>query len=469
MGFYNRHNTSFWQETNNPKLGSSNNTIEHNLFIGNNSRHLLQLINHSGNNKIRNNILLGLSSDNHSANSSTLLIEQDSSTQNSNSFESNYLVGGYFEHYTPSGSNKQNSNFNTNWFENFPNDKMGDINSFKPTTNAPFLNLGHLQNTTTKDIAGNSRFNPVDLGVWEIEPTATNGDTGNNTSSNQYVSYMLNGHAKVIEAKESGKVTDITQHLSTLSSGEDSWINISPDGEWLLLESSRLHSACAGWACLIYGKRDLSEFHAITYGNNEVIHPEGFSAIGSGGNIIVAHIQDNGRGDIYVSKKMGNKWSSPKSISSTSPSNNNINPAISADGKEVLFSCGENICIVNSDGSNLKTLIKPSDRPTGSWSQIKSADFDTNGDIIFEAEDDAERIWRYSRSSSQVSVINASQTNDNSPCVLPDGHIASLWLNRAENSTGGHELKIMNSTGSNYIMAIEDKDISDFGIGCGGL
>ena len=28
-----RHNVSFWQETNNPKLGSSDNKIVHNLFI----------------------------------------------------------------------------------------------------------------------------------------------------------------------------------------------------------------------------------------------------------------------------------------------------------------------------------------------------------------------------------------------------------------------------------------------------
>jgi len=61
IGFYNRHNTSFWQESDNPKLGSSNNIIEHNLFIGQNSNHLLQLINSSTNNRVRNNILLGIS------------------------------------------------------------------------------------------------------------------------------------------------------------------------------------------------------------------------------------------------------------------------------------------------------------------------------------------------------------------------------------------------------------------------
>ncbi len=470
IGFYNRHNTSFWQESDNPKLGSSNNTVEHNLFIGNNSSHLLQFIHNATNNQVRNNVLLGISGDNHSINNNTLLIEQDSSTQNSNHFESNYLVGGYFEYYIPSGTNQQNSNFNTNWFENFPHDKKGDIYGFKPTDNAPFLNLGQLQNTSTQDIAGNSRFNPVDLGPWEVNSNATSPNPNpTHSTETQYISHMLDGHARVIEAKVSGAVTDISDHLLTLDSGEESWINISPNGEWLLMESSRLNSECSGWACLIYGKRDLSEFKVIMSSSGAVMHPEGFSAIANGGDVIVAHMIEDERNDIFVSKKTGTDWSTPQSISSTSPSDNNRNPAISANGEEVLFSCGENICMVDIDGSNLKTVIKLSDKPVGSWSQIKSADFDINGDIVFEAEDDSERIWRYNRSSLEVSVINASQTNDNSPCVLSDGNIASLWLNRPNNSSGGHELKIMNATGSNYSMIIEDKDISDFGIGCGGL
>ncbi|NEW61746.1 hypothetical protein GSY74_10650 [Sulfurovum sp. bin170] len=178
IGFYNRHNTSFWQESNNPKLGSSNNIIEHNLFIGNNRSHVLKFIRNSTNNQVRNNILLGISSDNHSINNHTLLIEQDNSTEYSNLFESNYLVGGYFEYYTPSGTNSQNSNFNINWFENFPSDRMGDIYSFKPTTDAPFLNLGQMQSSSTLDITGNPRSNPVDLGPWHEETDSTNGHSG---------------------------------------------------------------------------------------------------------------------------------------------------------------------------------------------------------------------------------------------------------------------------------------------------
>ncbi len=471
IGFYNRHNTSFWQESDNPKLGSSDNIIEYNLFIGNNSNHVLQFINNSANNIVRNNILLGISSDYSSINNNTLLIEQDNSTQNSNQIESNYLVGGYFEYFIPDESNYQNSNFSTNWFKNFPSDKMGDIYGFKPTTEAPFLDLGQLQSSSSIDIAGNIRFNPTDLGPWDVKQDAisSNTDSSTDNQASQYIAHMLNGHARVMEAKVLGAVVDVSDYLSTLQSGEDRWINISPNGEWLLMESSRFNDECTGWACLIYGKRDLSEFKAITTSNEAVIHPEGFSAISNGGDVIVAHIIENERNDIFVSTRIGTSWSVPQSISSTSPSSSNKNPAISADAQEVLFSCGDNICIVNIDGSNLKTLIQLSDKPEGNWSQIGHADFDMDNNIIFEAEADAERIWRYDRDSLESSVINASQTNDNSPCVLSNGEIASLWLNRAGNRDGVHELKIMNTTGSSYSMVVENKDISDFGIGCGGL
>jgi hypothetical protein len=467
IGFYARHNTSFWQETDNPKLGSSNNIIEHNLFIGDNNRHVLQLINNSGNNTVRNNVLLGLSLTANSAlsNSSTLLVEQDASTQSSNNFTGNYLVGGYFENYTPIGTNQQNNNFNLNWFENFPTDGRGNINGFKPTANAPFLDSGQLQTSSSVDIAGNARFNPVDLGPWHVSTTPTTPPPS--ATSGQYVSYMLNDQALLKEVNESGSMINISQHLGTLDSGNDFWVNISPNGEWLLLESSRLHDECDDWACLIYGKRDLSEFTVVQTNSGELIHPEAFSAISSDGKIIVAQMSLNNRFDLIVSRRTGTRWSEPQVITSASPSSTNTSPALSANGQEVVFSCGNSICLINTDGTGLTTIIDPANR--AEINKAGSADFDPiTGDIVFEGEENSERIWRYNRTSSNIQVINSTYTNDNSSCVLSDGRIASLWLNRAGNQAGLHELKIMNATGLSHFMATENTDISDIGLGCGG-
>ena len=53
--------------------------------------------------------------------------------------------------------------------------------------------------------------------------------------------------------------------------------------------------------------------------------------------------------------------------------------------------------------------------------------------------------------------------NDNSPCVLPDGRIVSLWL---ENIL--HEIKVMSTDGSTFKILLKKTDVFDIGIGCGG-
>ena len=57
-----RHNVSFWQETDNPKLGSSDNKILHNLFLTR-ERQGVQFINGSTRNAFVNNLLIGLGTD----------------------------------------------------------------------------------------------------------------------------------------------------------------------------------------------------------------------------------------------------------------------------------------------------------------------------------------------------------------------------------------------------------------------
>ncbi len=168
IGFYIRHGTSFWQETSNPKLGSSNNIVEHNLFIGENSWHVLQFINDSKNNGIRNNVFLGISLPAATANDNVLLLEQDVTTHGTNTIAGNYFAGGYFENFTPTGTNQWVHDFDPDWFFDFPLDRMGDIASFKPTEMAPFIASGDLLDSSPLDISGTRRFEPTDLGPWQI-------------------------------------------------------------------------------------------------------------------------------------------------------------------------------------------------------------------------------------------------------------------------------------------------------------
>ena len=88
-----------------------------------------------------------------------------------------------------------------------------------------------------------------------------------------------------------------------------------------------------------------------------------------------------------------------------------------------------------------------------------------DGSIVFEGDWNGEQIYRYT-GSGDPSVINPAYGNDNSPTVLPDGRVVSLWLGR-EGGPGYHELKIMNADGGGDRMLLINVDISDTGIGSG--
>ncbi|MCP4419712.1 MAG: hypothetical protein GY805_24130, partial [Chloroflexi bacterium] len=89
-----------------------------------------------------------------------------------------------------------------------------------------------------------------------------------------------------------------------------------------------------------------------------------------------------------------------------------------------------------------------------------------DGSIIFEADWNGEQIWRLPAGSNAPVRVTDAFGNDNSPCVLPDGRIASLWLDRPDGN-GGHELKIMTADGNDYFLALMDLDVFDLGLGCG--
>ena len=139
---------------------------------------------------------------------------------------------------------------------------------------------------------------------------------------------------------------------------------------------------------------------------------------------------------------------------------------------------GTSICQVGTDGTGFEVVREPSDGPAGegSW-PLHKANYAPDGSIVFEGEwpNGNERIWQYPPATSTPALVNTRTTvndtplygDDNSPCVLPDGRIASLWLERAGNTTSNHEIKVMNSDGSGGAMLVIDVNVTDVGHGCG--
>jgi hypothetical protein len=163
-----RHNVSFWQETDNPRLGSSDNKIIHNLFVTT-GRHAVQFSNHSTRNEFASNVILGVRVDDGTvtANPSATLMEVDD-TVGGNVYRSNLYVSGRIVGRTPNAEETTRADFSPGWFTRFPTALNHDANDFKPTADAPFLGMGTLSPDAPSDRNGSVRSGKVDLGPIEV-------------------------------------------------------------------------------------------------------------------------------------------------------------------------------------------------------------------------------------------------------------------------------------------------------------
>ncbi|MBI3962061.1 MAG: hypothetical protein HY335_04855, partial [Deinococcus sp.] len=281
-----------------------------------------------------------------------------------------------------------------------------------------------------------------------------------------------------IAAQPGAMPENVSRALDQLAPGAgDEWLNMSPDGAWLLLSTDRFDPECVGWPCLALVAGDLSAVVVVRAGG-QVIHPGGFSALASGGDLIV-YLDSGGphAQDLWVVTRRGGNWSAPVLLTGNSPYAFNHQPALSADGRQVVFDCadepygaqGTALCEVGTDGTGFRVMLTPAESPPGlpDSGALHQPDYAPDGSIVFEADWNGEQIWRLAPGASVPDRVSVLFNNDNSPCVLPDGTIASLWLNRPENVSGVHEIKVMAADGSSYLLALTDRDVADYGIGCG--
>ncbi|MBN1564565.1 MAG: right-handed parallel beta-helix repeat-containing protein [Anaerolineae bacterium] len=299
-----------------------------------------------------------------------------------------------------------------------------------------------------------------------------------------------NGHIYRVVAEPGAEPESLTLALDALAprSGDpaintvDEWVNISPDGQWLLISTERFDPECEGWACLVLLPSDVSRYEVIRAGG-AVIHAEGFSAVGRGGRIIVYPASGGPHAvDLWaIARAEDGTWSDPILLTGDSPYNWHGHPAINDYGPSSTFDCGDAaygqevtaICSVMHDGSYFSVDLTPENGELGTALHHPSRASLATSAFVFEADwGNTERIWIALWDMDQAQFISTlgkeDFTNDNSPCLLPDDRIASLWLNRPGNDPGYHELKVMEPDGSDYFMLVTDSDVLDTGLGCGG-
>ena len=171
-----RHGASFWQETDNPKLGASNNLVAHNLFVVQASnRQAIGLTNSSTGNSFKNNVIVAvsISGSTVSANASGQLLATDTTTLQSNTFERNAWISGFFGSddtapaYAPNSTELRQTSLQASWFAAFPTTLGHDPAALAPAATAPWLDQGNLLSEVPVDRASTARKAPVDLGPYE--------------------------------------------------------------------------------------------------------------------------------------------------------------------------------------------------------------------------------------------------------------------------------------------------------------
>jgi len=274
---------------------------------------------------------------------------------------------------------------------------------------------------------------------------------------------------------------DISHALEELSpqpiDGNDEYLNISPDGQWLTLLTSRFDPDCAGWPCLAVVAADLGDGDAI-FAGGDMVHPSGMPAVASGGDLVIyPDASADDRWDLFAVTRDGRRWSDPLLLTAESPYPFQSHPAISGDGERVVFVCtpqiysgpGTAICEVRADGTDFRVVLAPEDGPGGTASnELASPDYAPDESIVFEADwGDEMLIWRLLPGETEPFEVNPRLDHDTSPCVLADGRIASyFWDDGSEQIV----IKVMTADGDDhFLIEVEiELDLVEFGLGCGG-
>jgi hypothetical protein len=275
-------------------------------------------------------------------------------------------------------------------------------------------------------------------------------------------------------------VEDVSVELEAASSGADSGLSLSHDGKLAAVITTRF--GCANFECLALvpiGDALMPSAATVPKAAGQQLHPADRPALANGGAFIVYSSGDGPHmRDLFIVRKTASgDYSQPLLLTGASTFDFNLLPSLTRDETSLVYDCSAtgskvqaSLCRVGLDGSGWALTLAGSGGPGATaMNEVHSADFAPDGTtLVFEADWSAagnQRIWKRTANGT-LSQFNPMFTNDVTPCVLPDGRIVSLWLNRPGNMGGVHELKVMSADGAAFSMLLENADVTDIGISC---
>jgi hypothetical protein len=285
--------------------------------------------------------------------------------------------------------------------------------------------------------------------------------------------------------------SDLTSTLDQLSpGGTDQGMSLSFDGAFVAVDATSRFSCSGGGDCAVWARVDGAAGGDVRPGGVAQGVPSGRPAVASGGRVVVYPKTTRANHDDLVAvTKTGDAWGPEVVLTAAMPFDYAHDPSFSPDGTRVAFDCGPSpyqdvatsICEAAVDGSSFRVAVSYKDGPYGAdggdggdWTTHHPA-YAPDGALVFEADwgpdqSHDEQIWRKPPDGAPARVSTDAMPDDNSPCVLPDGRIASLWLGRVEPDGAQnalHEIKVMNADGSDPQMILTDVDVVDVGLTCG--
>jgi Tol biopolymer transport system component len=220
---------------------------------------------------------------------------------------------------------------------------------------------------------------------------------------------------------------------------------------------------------------DLSAGGSVHAGG-AVVHAQGAGAITRSGAIVFAMPSDAHAQDLWRLDPSGTQWSAPVRLTGASKYAYNTDPILSPDETQIVFDCadqpytpaGTAICAVGVDGSGLHVVLGPNGvQPEFAGAQsVTHPAYAPDGSVVFSADHGDTQIWRLPSGTSTPELVGTVFKNDNAPCVLPNGSIASLWYSEASAPGGGYVLKVMGAEEHAFVLPPAG-DVAPDSIACG--
>jgi hypothetical protein len=317
----------------------------------------------------------------------------------------------------------------------------------------------------------------IRLGFCALLLLALQGQTVHADGSGHVTFRRSDGHVYRTGVQVDSTPQDVSAVLDTLApGGVDEWLATSHDGSRLLLNTQRWDPECAGWGCLAVVNAELTNGRAVHAGSGAaVVHADGFSAIAHDGRIVFPQSGGPHTQDLWRLDPSGNDWTTAVLLTRESPFQYNTEPALSLDETRVVFGCGDQpyavagtaLCEVALDGSGLRVVLGPSgvQPELAGAATLDHPTYASDGSIVFSADRDGTQVWRIPAGGGSPTVVASVFKNDNRPCVLPNGSIASQWLSEA---VGGdtYLLKVMLPSDRTFVTPTVG-DMAPETLGCG--